>query len=248
MHLELYSIRQLINKKLLYSSIIILIFHLPIGLVQGETTLRFSQVIDSHLSSDICEEILRASLARLNIKLVVQELPSSRGLLLSSSGVLDGEVVRSKRIDGVYPHLIGLSVACDEIPMYLYVDAKQSLQIKGWQSIPKQFLVAYPIGAKYIAKQLSAQKVKSLAISSKEHMFKLIENKRIDAFISSGINSELLKKHQLQKLLPAINHVQGYIYLHDKHENLLVALTQELIQMKNSGELENIKRIVRLRR
>jgi hypothetical protein len=246
MYLGLFKTRKFITKRLFYSALFLALFNLVlVRLVHGGTILYFSQVTNSHLSSVVCEEILRASLAKLNIKLETKELPSSRGLLLSSSGVLDGEVVRSKRIDGLYPHLIGLSVACDEIPMFIYVDEKVNLSIIDWQSIPKQFLVGYPIGGKYIAKQLANQKVRSLAIDSKEHMFKLLRNKRIDAFISSEIDDEVLVNNQLKKLSEPISHVMGYIYLHDKNESLLLALTSELIQMKNNGELDKIKQMVR---
>lgn len=179
---------------------------------------------------------------RLGIKIVINETETAERVLLNAnSGVDDGDVGRVAGLEKRYTNLVYVP-----IPVYHYqmvVFSKEvDFPVDGAKSIQP-----YDIGLLTGWKILEniAQGARSVSsLETGEQLFSMLDKKRIDiALIEKAQGLTILKKMGLKNirfLQPNLLEGDWYLYLNNKHKNLVPVIAAELEKMHKDGTIKRI--------
>lgn len=185
-------------------------------------------------------EVLRRAYQKIGIKIEILELPGVRGLKYSHEGQTDGEAFRTRGIETEYTDLIRIDVAVSADEMFLFVKQGKEFEVDGWESLPKEGLVGYQRGVKFVELNAAKYSIKTYHVDSTEQLFKMLDFGRVDAVISGSEmgakNIRTLNLQNIIRLTPPIHTSVLYHYLHKKHAHLVPQITAVLQEMKASGE------------
>jgi polar amino acid transport system substrate-binding protein len=192
--------------------------------------------LSNDASSGFIDEVATEAFSRIGYRLLIQHLPPERGLKNSNRGLIDGELIRVKGLDKLYPNLIHVPEYIIKLEFVAFSNKPISLH-NGWSDLAGK-TVAHINGWKYLEQNIptSADITK---VSNATILFKLLGNKRTDCVVYElfGGNNTVLKQ-SIQGVIvnrPSLAVEEMYIYLHKKHVALIPELSKSLINMKNDG-------------
>jgi len=188
------------------------------------------------------DTIVSEAFQRIGIKLSTVSLPAERALKNSNAGVIDGELIRIKGMEKLYPNLLRVPEKIMDLEFVAFSN-KNILIDNKWQSLSKlsvTFLNGWKIYEKNVPKSSQVTKVNRI-----KQLFFLLEKKRADLILYEkwgGLffikNNNLLKTKLLSSVLAK---KEMFTYLHKKHSQLLPPFTTALKQMKKDGSYQAIK-------
>ena len=207
--------------------------------------LELSTIANSHIQT-ISTEIVQHAYRQLGITTAIHALPAERALHFANSGLVDGEI---SRIDGLaphYPNLIQLPVAIN----YLQASAfsfDPDIRLSDWQSLAP-YRIGILRGNKFAEQGTLGLDVQ--AVNTPAQLLKMLSKGRLDVIITSFVASHRLyrllqaeasplKLVRLQSRLPRI---ELYHYLHQRHRDLVPAMTRQLRTMERHGTLRAMRR------
>jgi len=209
------------------------------GSVAAQKTLILS-TMEAYPGVFIAENIVREAYSRLGISIEVRRFQSAKALLASSTGEVDGELVRLNLIGDQYPNLIQIPVALASIDSVAFTK-EWEFDIEGWESL-EGYHVGIMRGAVYA--ELGTRGIKRTIYEASEQGFIDLTAGRIDLFITTRVNGmNIIKKkgyQDLKVLEPPLISMPVYHYLHVKNQHLVPDLTEMLFNMENEGAIKKI--------
>jgi polar amino acid transport system substrate-binding protein len=185
--------------------------------------------------------LTREIFARIGIDAKVIRLPSARSIINANEGIDDGVIGRTAGMEEKYKNLIRIPVSVVTFKFVAY-SLDSQIQVAGWDSFAP-YSVGYIRGWRIYEKNLT--KAKSVTIvNNAEQLFRLLMNRRADLIMFEYYRGTWWNKH-----LNANAHIIGspvaenemFIYMHNKHKDLVAKITQALEAMKQDGTYQRIK-------
>jgi polar amino acid transport system substrate-binding protein len=179
--------------------------------------------------------------ARIGIEAKVIRVPSARSIINANEGIDDGVIARTAGMEEKYKNLIRIPVSVVTFKFVAYSLDKE-IQVTGWDSFAP-YSVGYIRGWRIYEKNLT--KAKSVTIvNNAEQLFRLLMNGRADLIMFEYYRGTWWNEH-----LNANAHIIGspvaenemFIYMHNKHKDLVPKITQALESMKKDGTYQRIK-------
>ena len=206
------------------------------------SVLSFSYVSNSELQLTSAK-ILTTAYQRLGIKLNFVGLPSKRGLYQSDHGVLDGEVLRVSDIDKHYLNLY-------KVPVQLYcmsgiaITTYHQTQFDDINHLLKYRLAIYN-GIYWQEKFIEGFNGRYSRTSSTEKQLRLLKMNRVDYALVTRSSALKLMRNKFKdshfiEVKPMISEFYLYHFLNKKYSHLIPLITQQLQEMKESGEMADI--------
>lgn len=194
---------------------------------------------DQTVSSEILKEVYR----RLQIPVEFVDVPAKRALLLSSSGLLDGEVARIAEVESQYPSLVRIAPPINYIEPSAF-SKNIKLTVNGWESLNGHTIgIVQGVGS-------SERGVKGLpgvqAVSNQAMLLKMLYAERLELAVTDLFSGKIaLKELGLDKtitpLSPPLQKINIFHYLHESHRALVPKVEAALREMDRSGELTRLR-------
>ena len=216
-----------------------------LALAQSSATLatiflsRLARVPDQHVGG----EILREVYARLNIKIDFIDVEAKRALALSNAGETDGEIQRIANISKDYPALIQLSPPINYIEPTVFTTTLK-FDVQGWESIRDyQIGIVRGVGSSEAGTRGMSQVQRATSLSD---LIEMLDRDRFDMLVTDFFSGrvEIKKMHlesRIQPILPPLQRIYVYHYLHERHRVLIPRIEAVIQQMTESGELEQLR-------
>lgn len=224
----------------------------------GPTQERVIRMAYPGLECEYCYAYAQAAyeeaFGRLGYAVEIVSLPSQRALILSNSGVLDGEVSRLSGFDphGRYPNLLQVPepVFLGKISAYTLGDGPE---IEGWHSLAEgAFLVVYQHGILLVHKRLRewVPAARRISVASTIQGLRFLRAGRAKVYVE--LSKNLRSVHRLaefqnldlRKAAP-LETVPGHPYLHKRNADLVSPLARTFRAMKADGTLAELRRAIR---
>ncbi len=204
--------------------------------------------MDSYQSM-ISYPLLKEAFKRIGIEFEVKSFPSSRALLMSNSGALDGELHRVYEFhevsNGKFPNLV--RIECQLLSSYTGVfSSKHNVKINNWEDL-KGSTVGYRGGRHNIEKNLSGvlQESNIFIQTSELSLFRMAEKGLLDYIISDSIEGKkflyLYPDLKDVKEVGRLNEMRIYAYINKKYSDLAPKIAESLNEMKHDGTFQAIK-------
>lgn len=197
--------------------------------------------LSTNSSSGFMDEVARAAFQSIGYQLQLVRLPAERGLKSSNQGAIDGELVRVKGMEKLYPNLIRVPEKIMDWEFVVFSYDSINLK-KGWQALSGKS-VAHINGWKILEKNIpsSAEVTK---VSNALSLFKLLRRNHTDYVLYERWGGLHLLIEQVMgdvKLRqPPLAVKEMFIYLHKKHQALVPKLAAELLVMKQDGRYQRL--------
>lgn len=188
-------------------------------------------------------EILRTVYAKLGIAVEFLDVEAKRALALSSAGDVDGEIQRVAAVAQQYPTLLQLKPAINYIePSVFTVDLQ--VAVSGWNSI-KDYEVGIVRGVGSSEAGTSGMP-KVHRATSLEELVRMLDRGRFDLLVTDLFSGKVEVKRQqldarIRPLLPPLERIYIYHYLHERHRALVPQVEAVLREMTESGELAELR-------
>lgn len=221
------------------------------GTVHAQMTLRlgssFSEPVTTPNKNGTLDLVYKELGRRLNITITVDRLKASERVLLNANnGVDDGDVGRVPGLEKIYPNLIRIRV-----PIYHYELVVLSRGVD-FKVAGKESIIPYDIGIVRGWKILEKIAVGAHSVTSvdeSEDLLWMLEKKRIEiALFEKSQALFIVKKMGLKEikiLQPTLLEGDWYLYLNNKHKDLIPKITAELLKMHKDGTIKDINVKVR---
>tara|TARA_R110002167_G_scaffold68514_10_gene193335 strand:+ start:401 stop:1135 length:735 start_codon:yes stop_codon:yes gene_type:complete len=181
------------------------------------------------------------ALRRIGYRMATVEHPAERGLKNVNAGIDDGEMSRIGGLSAIYPNII--QVPEPIIDWRFVVFSKKELSTdEGWDSLAGKE-IAYLNGWKILEKTVP-QSSHRIKVRTMEQLFSLLERDHTDFIIYEywgGIH--YLESHSLDSIkvrTPPLIVKPMYMYLNQKHQQLVPQLAAALRQMKQDGTYQRL--------
>ncbi len=187
------------------------------------------------------DEVAIEAFRRIGYALQTVSLPAERGLKSANSGIVDGEMSRIAGLNKYYPHLLRVpeKIMDWEFVAFSYYMAPSS---QGWTDLANKS-IAHINGWKILEKSIppSAEVTKTANASQ---LFNLLQRKRADCILYERWGGQyLLREMAMQDVkmkTPALTVKEMFIYLHNKHVDLVPKLAIALRSMKQDGSYQKL--------
>jgi polar amino acid transport system substrate-binding protein len=222
----------------IFATLLIVLFALPVHAGGKQLTIVFPT--EKNAFHDAAAEILRQAYAALDVDVVYKTFPAERALQMSNNGHSDGELVRIKGIDTMYPNLIRIPVS--------HVTAEQmafgrdaSFVVNGWKSLEPHSLVFHR-GYKVAEKNTEGMN-RSIVVDDTTALI-MVDKGRIDLAVANRFSgAKVIEEEGLMNvvmLTPPVQRDPLYHYVHSRHHDLVDDITRVLEVMEAEGEFARI--------
>ncbi|MCK0164848.1 transporter substrate-binding domain-containing protein [Marinobacter sp. S6332] len=208
-----------------------------------ETGLTFS-TIEGDSILKVGSELVKEVYGSLGIPVTIEIMPGKRALQQASVGNVDGEVVRTVRVQELRPTLIRLSPHIIKGSGSVLVKKGRNIDVNGWPSI-SEYKVGVTRGIQYTEDGVKDFQHNHV-VNTDFALIEILRLGRADLIVTTRFNGlYLLNKMNLQDeidiLSPPIETFRLYNYLHVKHKALVPIVEDHLVQMTVSGELSQLR-------
>lgn len=193
--------------------------------------------------TDVPFKVVQEAFANLQLALEIVPLPHVRSLQGANDGIYDGNLPRFTYIEAVAPNLRRVPVSLGGIDYVPYVLKGNTYNLSSWEAIKASGL---RVGGKFGNRLVETSLGSALTSSnnSYELLLKMLLLRRVDVVIApSGelealfatLPPELQERAPEVRQLPPVASEQLYLYLHQRHSELIEPLTRELKRMESKG-------------
>jgi len=213
------------------------LFVLTVSAVEAQQSLVLA-TIENTPNGRIGASILKRAYARIGINVEIYQTSGQRGLMLSSTGAVDGEVVRFGVVGIKHPALRRVDVPLVQFEMTVFVrDDQSSADIVGNLASLRVGHLAGTVKLVDLTKDFRDV----WRASSNRELFEMLSAGHLDAVISDTVAGRValsrLGLSGITELKPPLVHDNLYHFLHEKHVHLLPEITRVLRTMSQSGEM-----------
>jgi len=200
---------------------------------------RLASVPDQFVGGEILKEVY----ARLGISVEFVDVEAKRALALSSSGQADGEIQRIAVISRDYPTLVQLSPPINYIEPAVFTTGL-TFEVKGWESIKDYDVgIVRGVGSSETGTRDMAKVQRATGLTE---LIRMLDRDRFDLLVTDLFSGqvEVRRLHleaRVRPLLPPIERIYVYHYLHERHRDLAVRVEAVLNAMTVNGDLARIR-------
>lgn len=215
-------------------------FQLSLPADAAGRVLTISKVERDDVVDDIARTILTQAYKRLDIMLEFKELPATRALVESSSGVTDGEMQRRPGLSAQYPELLQIDVPINWLDFCVFTRTAQFTP-NGWESL-RPYKIGFHRGILAIEEGTKGMDIDP-ADSNEQLLLKLQAGRTDIVVMNEADGVELVRKMKdasIRKLSPPVAHLKLYHYLNRKNASIAHQLEQVLRNMERDGTIAAI--------
>lgn len=204
-------------------------------------------VIDSAFTppvSTIFRDVLAEVGRRINRKIIMQEMPGERALMLAETGIDDGDCCRiPQAVLRDYPELVTVPESVFQVRFVAFTRDPR-IHIRRWNDL-KPYSVGTVTGWKILVNNIGrVQPAYSVALDTPEAMFKMLAMGRIDVATYGYLSGEdvigTLGLTDIHAQSPPLAIRDLYLMLNKRHRNLVDDTVRALAAMKQDGTLQRI--------
>jgi ABC-type amino acid transport substrate-binding protein len=188
-------------------------------------------------------EILREVYARLGIAVEFVDASGARGLALSSSGAVDGEIHRIADVARQQPSLIQITPAINYIEPAVFT-ARVALAVEGWASLRD-----YDVG---IVRGVGSSEAGTAGMprvqraTNLDNLMRMLDAGRIDILVTDLFSGRVVLRRldleaRIRPVLPPLERIWIYHYLHVRHADLAPRVAAVIAAMAGSGALARLR-------
>lgn len=195
------------------------------------------------LSPWILKHVMHEIYEQAGAIMIVRAYPPKRSPFLANSGVIDGELYRTKEAISKekFPNLVRLPIRNWTVKFSAFTNL-EPFPVNGWKS-----LSSYKIGSMkgiFIVEKKTKGMVR-ISTDTLPAIVKMMNLGRVDVIVLPEIDGlfalSLLNLNQEIKLLqPSLEAIPTYHFLHKKHQNLIKRLTKVMERMEADGSLSEL--------
>ncbi|MBV1959926.1 MAG: transporter substrate-binding domain-containing protein [Pseudomonadales bacterium] len=212
---------------------------------QSILTLSTADITSSYFHTDdyqgLVDKILSKALARIGYEFKVITLPAERSLMMADSGVVDGELVRTRSIEQRFPDLIRVPEAVVAVDFVVFSYKPIDLN-NGWLAF-KGKSVGLVIGMKII-EQSVPEKALVTRVKNSKQLFNLLKNRKVDYVVFTRDMGEGYLRHNsipgVFSSSTVLSSVPGFTYINRDNAHLVPKLARTLREMKQDGSYQEI--------
>ncbi len=179
---------------------------------------------------------------RIGVDVRLVSLPSERSLLAANAGEVDGEGLRVAGLADQYPKLVRVPERYVSISFVAFAKDPAISLAQGWDSLKPQ-RVAFITGWKMFEAHAGGARTVH-KVDRPEQLFQMLDSGRIDLALYTRADGVALARKlglaSLAPLSPALQDVDMFLYLHQRHEALVPRVAQALRDMKADGSYQRI--------
>ena len=187
------------------------------------------------------QKVIEELYKRLNIKIKLKNVHATRSLIMSNSGKVDAELIRTKIIEKKFKNLIRVDFPIDKIRFMALSLTPQINKVKASELMNKS--IAFKRGF-FILEKIFKNNKKANRVTKSEQIYRMVLNKRADFGVILTRTSEMpVMEPQYKKIriistnIPDIN---LYHYINRKHKQLAPKMVQILKKMKEEKFFKSI--------
>lgn len=207
---------------------------------QSTRDLTFS-TLEAIESSQLGIAPLTRAYETLGMQFKVEFNNSKRSLILSSSGVTDGELVRIEGLETRYPSLIRIDVPIAYLNAAIFVrsdaDPEMTPETLSTRQVGRMTGVVF-------SEKFTRDFDNVWVADSHEELFSLLAQGKLDAVVASVFAGERTTRNlsldNIRTLGDAFRAEPLYHYLHEKNKELAPEIEAVLKEMKQRGELDDL--------
>lgn len=203
----------------------------------------FSTPITSPDGSGFLDQLYAELFSRLGISFEIQLLPGERALRNANAGIDDGDVCRIAGLDLHYPNLMRTGEPVLEYRMVVF-SAGPRFAVAGPESLLPHSLGI--LSGWKILEDVTANHPERRSLDDTVQLFRMLAAGRLDlALIDHNLGRAAIRELELEgieQLEPPLLRGMWYLYLHQRHRELLPAIDRELRRLKDDGTYEQIYR------
>ena len=231
-------------KNTLFSLFCLVAFILPIHNTVAKT-LELNAATSAPLSTPdqtgFLDLVATEAFSRIGITLKTVQLPAQRSLLDSNTGLLDGELIRVKGMEKLYPNLIPVPEKIIDMD-FVAISKKNYALDNGWNSLATHS-IAHIKGWKIYEHKVPPITEK-LAVKDIDQLLNCLLKDRTDMILFEkweGLHQLKINNISTAKIIsPPLATKEMYIFLHKKHFRIVNKLAIALKEMKNDGTYQNM--------
>ena len=189
------------------------------------------------------DRLMHAAFEELGAAVAVQYPPAERALILANAGIDDGDGPRIAGLDTVwnYPNLVRVPEKLLDVEFAAF-SLTPEIPVSAWGDLSK-YEVGIVTGWKILESHLQSHK-RVLNVKDAEHLFQLLKHGRAQVVVIdrySGIETaHRIGLFDLCISQPVLAKRPMYLYLHHRHADVALALSDTLGRMKRDGRYELI--------
>ncbi len=178
---------------------------------------------------------------RVGYDIDILRLPAARALHDLNNGIIDGDLVRIKKISTIFPNI---RVVPEKIIDFDFVAISKNIDFKsnGWDSL-KPYEVGIVAGWKILEANVKGN-VAVTKVDDTRQLIKILDNNRVDLVVSERWQAQQAIKESSAKSLiihePPIKSNEMFIVVHKKHEKLIPKLVSAIKAMKKDGSFAQV--------
>jgi len=196
----------------------------------------------NNLVHTIAAEVLVKAYKKANIEINPLFLTLQESLKRSNSGETDGELARISTITRFSPNLNKVPVSIISVEAVAF-SKNRSLAINNWNDLRGHKLTIVK-GVKFI--ETGTKGLQKNFVATHEDALQLLQSDQTEIIVIpklASINLIYQKKyHEIRPISKSLKRHKLYHFVHKKNIHLLPIITPILQEMKNSGEIEFIRK------
>lgn len=187
---------------------------------------------------------LKEACRRINQVCEVRSTGSSQRALVLANEKGDGDAFRVEEIKTIAPHLTDNLVQVSEpviFTQFCVYSSGVDFSVDSLDSL-SGFRNGLRNGVKFLEKRMPGEKT---VLPDSKRLFMMLQDKRLDTVSEHcDLADFIIQKWNLsgiKKLRPLLAEFPGYIYLHNKHKELVPQLAASIASMKADGSFNRLK-------
>jgi polar amino acid transport system substrate-binding protein len=217
----------------------LLVILLCLALPAGAEELQLSVIARSATHVDLWKAA-EVAFQRAGVKAVVREVSPERSAVLANEGTTDGDVGRSSGLEKTYPNLVQVPE-----PIFLYAPTAFSYQrfdVTGsWESL-RGHTVCIRRGLRQTEQR--TRELQRQILADEATILRMLAAGGCDVAVMERNNglarAAMAADPPLLRLLPPMEVMPLYIYLHKSHAALVPKLSAALRQMRADGSMQRL--------
>lgn len=209
----------------------------------------YSQTFELAAIEGIPDQVVGAELVKVIFKqagyhIKITPLPAKRAQHYSSSGILDGEVLRVYEFGEINESLIRVPTPISSVSTTAYTIKSRNIQISSIEDM-RNYKIAILRGVLNV-EEITRDFDNIERLSSVENLLKFLDSGRSDIIIAGGLGAQsLIIKKGYTDIIPnyIIEELPLYIYLHKKHESYIAVIDEVIKSLEVNGELDKYKKM-----
>ncbi len=190
----------------------------------------------------IASKVLEKAYERAGLEMTPLFIPLEESLQRSNSGQTDGELARIEKITKLYPNLRQVPVEIAAVEAVAF-SKNSSLSIKEWSDLAGHELTIVK-GTKFIEK--ATENIPRRFVSSFTEAVQALESNTTEIIVIpklAGLNLNLEAENKNLKVVSGtLKKLPLYHFVHKKNVHLIPIITPVLQKMKESGEIDYIRK------